>query len=291
VTAFAALALASVASAAPTPPFTQCPNVGADTSCHTLIEFNAKEQLKAFNDTTQGPYDNIEDTLLGVQNNSRVPLTQIKISGANIFGLDGDGLCAEAIVPKPSGCPFGPTGYEGPGTEFEILNPNEGFVKFTGNGLAPGASTYFSLEEPINLVCEEKTGGECKAAPPCTTVAGVGHFGPHSPEGTNLDNVLNTSGSPHGFELTAHELGIHLHLSALTKATCEITGETGGVKEGEFKGEGPGKVNGESGFTETFTFRIEGGVTFVSVKVEKEGTVVYEIVNQPLNKASKEHIA
>lgn len=160
--AAASLVFAASASASPspTPPFTQCPPVGLDTSCGTLIEINQEGAINGYNDPTQGPFDGIEDTLIGVQNNSREVVHSIKLTGSYIFGFDGDGLCTAS--PQPSGCPFGPTGYEGPGTSFETENYNEGNVVFIPEGLAPGASTYFSLEEPVRLSC---TGNSCKQIP------------------------------------------------------------------------------------------------------------------------------
>jgi hypothetical protein len=42
------------------------------------------------------------------------------------------------------------TTYEGPNTSFSIVDENHGTVNFTG-GLAPGASTYFSLKGPPSV--------------------------------------------------------------------------------------------------------------------------------------------
>src|SRR5205809_956961 len=60
----------------------------------------------------QGPYDGIEDTLIGVVNNSPNALTSLHITGTFIFGFDGDGEAAY------TGVAYGPTGYEGPDTSF-----------------------------------------------------------------------------------------------------------------------------------------------------------------------------
>jgi hypothetical protein len=135
----------ALVDAAPSPPFTQCPAVGADPSCKLLIYIDNTGAV-VLNNTALGPYDGIEDTLIGVQNDSGITITGFDISGSNIFGLDGDGLCN--VSPRPSGCPFGPTGYEGPGTSFTIANASNGAVHFTG-GLGTGNSAYFSLEEPL----------------------------------------------------------------------------------------------------------------------------------------------
>src|SRR5690348_10606399 len=102
----------------PTPPFTQCPAIGLDTSCAILIVFNADGTINILSDGTQGPFDGNDDTLIGVQNNSGISIPNMTISGNNIFGFDGDGLCASSISPRPASCPFGSTGYEGPNTSF-----------------------------------------------------------------------------------------------------------------------------------------------------------------------------
>src|ERR1017187_583690 len=181
----AMLALGSVASSsasAATPPFGQCPPVGADTSCGTLIVINADGSLSAFNDATQGPYDNIEDTLIGVVNNSSTSVSSLTLSGTGshgigIFEFDGDGMCSGAYSPAPPECPYGSTGYEGPGTSFTVTDGTHGKVEFTG-GLAPGASTYFSLEDAVTLECVKGTGGEeCGTSSLSTSLSGGGQSG------------------------------------------------------------------------------------------------------------------
>jgi len=167
LSAMMALVFAAPASAStPTPPFTQCPAVGLDTSCAILIVVEPGGSLVSYTDPSQGPFDGIEDTLIGVQNDSKSTVTGIALQGTTfpgIFEFDGDGLCSgfneggeEGFNPPPAGCPFGPTTYEGPGTSFTIVNGNEGEVNFTEGGLAPGKSTYFSLEGAISLTCEEE---------------------------------------------------------------------------------------------------------------------------------------
>jgi len=152
-------------ASAQVPPFTQCPPVGVDTSCAVLIVFNADGSRTTLVDPTQPPFDGIEDTLIGVQNNSTVSITMLGLSGTNIFGFDGDGLCATFISPRPGGCPYGPTGYEGRqtttpvastasgmGNTFTITNANNGTVNWGGGGIPPGGSAYFSLEGPTSSV-------------------------------------------------------------------------------------------------------------------------------------------
>ena len=137
----------------PMPPFTQCPPIGMSASCGVLIEFT-DTGTNIFVDPTVPPYDGVEDTLVGVLNDSsatvnNVTLAGVGVTGAPIFGFDGDGLCA-GFTGSPPGCPFGPTGYEGPNTSFSGISPDmtTGTVNFTG-GLAVGGSGYFSLEDKL----------------------------------------------------------------------------------------------------------------------------------------------
>jgi RHS repeat-associated protein len=137
--------------------FSQCPAIGNDTSCAVLVTVtDSGTQVQS--DASQGPFDGVEDTLIGVQNNSGGTIGSLVLSAnTDLFGFDGDGLCSGVnsggktpFYPPPTGCPFGSTRYEGPGTSFSNINPSAtgGVVNFT-SGLAPGASTYFSLEETL----------------------------------------------------------------------------------------------------------------------------------------------
>lgn len=136
------------AVAAPGVPFAECPAIGLDTSCGVLVQVT-DGATNIYNDPSQGPYDGSDDTLIGVVNNSSKPVSSLQLSSnTNLFGFDGDGLCTAS--PAPAGCPFGPTGYEGPGTTFSGVTPDAsgGTVSFT-TPLAPGATAYFSLEEAL----------------------------------------------------------------------------------------------------------------------------------------------
>lgn len=135
----------TVHAASPIPPFTQCPAVGASPSCAILVIFNADGTTSILTDPRVGPFDRVEDTLVGVQNNSGITVPNMRISGNDIFGFDGDGICSGRYSPAPAGCPFGPTRYEGPNTSFSVVDRSHGIVIFT-NGLASGTSAYFSLE-------------------------------------------------------------------------------------------------------------------------------------------------
>jgi RHS repeat-associated protein len=128
--------------------YSQCPQVGQSASCGVLVTIG-DSGTTVQTDSSVPPLDGIEDTLIGVQNNSSGTIGSLQLSSnTDLFGFDGDGLCV--VSPHPSGCPFGSTGYEGPGATFSNINPSStgGIVNFTG-GLAPGASAYFALEEAL----------------------------------------------------------------------------------------------------------------------------------------------
>ena len=156
----------SIAFALPPPPFTQCPPVGADASCAILLVVDSNGSLRVATDPSQGPYDQIEDTLIGVQNNSTKTVVSIPLKGAvPIFAFEADGICGTnpntglPFNPAPPGCSFGPTGYEGPGVSFSNISADatSGTVNFAG-GIPPGGSAYFSLEQRISTLCQALTG-------------------------------------------------------------------------------------------------------------------------------------
>jgi GDSL-like Lipase/Acylhydrolase family len=146
------LTVGTAGASSPAPPFGQCPAVGADTSCALLIHIEGNGQVGVLGDPTQGPFDGIEDTLIGVQNDSTASIASIPISATtekDLFGFDGDGLCSFEVA----GCPFGPTGYEGPGTSFTSISSDltSGLVTFSP-AVPPGGHAYFSLEEALATV-------------------------------------------------------------------------------------------------------------------------------------------
>lgn len=156
---------ATVANATPLSVTGVCPDVsgvsaqggggaGSATDCNLLITFGLGGSIT----TETGPqttYESIEDALIGVVNNSGNTLSSFNISGSNIFGFDGDGIDLYVAAlnggtsPEVAGNPD-TTGYGGPLGYFTITDANTGVVNFTG-GIANGATTYFSLEEPINI--------------------------------------------------------------------------------------------------------------------------------------------
>jgi hypothetical protein len=188
------------AGAQQAPPFTQCPAVGADKSCGYLITLTNGAAPAITQDMTVGPYENSEDVLIGVQNNSSQSIAALPLSsmGSTLFGFEADGICDPGVGPAAPGCqpvpgsPAGTTcgasgvscsfppppgepanyndappgssssatgtpwangdkqsGYEGPTSWFSNFSTDasSGTVNFSPP-LAPGTSTYFSLEQP-----------------------------------------------------------------------------------------------------------------------------------------------
>ena len=175
------------ANVAAAPQFTECPQVGADVGCQFLIDVTAGGTA-VLADSSQPPYENSEDALIGVKNDSSSPLSSIPLStpGSALFSFDGDGLCDNGTGPVPAGCQpvqgapagtaceqdngancaFPPApgqpgadpdpytgstqnGYEGPQNYYTNVSTDlASGVVNFSPALQPGQSTYFSLEEP-----------------------------------------------------------------------------------------------------------------------------------------------
>lgn len=137
-------------STAPTP-YAHTPDA-AGTGCNVVLTVNANGTVMVtLKDAS--PYDLTaggDDTLIGVVNNSSTPVSSVNLSGSNIFGFEGDGICTFTFVGS-SYCTASqrsgtdPGDYQGPTSTFTITNANTGTVNF-GPAVAAGGSTYFSLE-------------------------------------------------------------------------------------------------------------------------------------------------
>jgi hypothetical protein len=141
-----ALGTPGTSGAAPSP---TCPSVGSGQGCAYVITVNSDGTASVAPGTNPQSYDNSEDVMVGVLNNTSGVVPSVYVSGPSSFAFDTDGLCN--VSGAPTGCPFVPpggftsTGYEGPGTAFSVASPSDGTVVFT-TPLAPGATAYFSLE-------------------------------------------------------------------------------------------------------------------------------------------------
>ena len=166
------------------PPFNECPQIGDNTSCGLLITVTDSGISITGDPANAQPYEGVEDTLVGIVNNSSKPLYRIQLSSATtaIFGFDGDGICTVATggynpegvsmlgytgdsyctadqkngadPGQPQGIDPNGSDYQGPMNTFSNIftdsntGINVGEVDFTG-GLQPGKGTYFSLEESL----------------------------------------------------------------------------------------------------------------------------------------------
>ena len=220
VSAFALL----TATAARAQPFAQCPAVGADASCQYLLTVTNAGTTVA-QDSTQGPYESSDDSLLGVQDSSSRAISALPLSAPGLFSFEEDGLCDPGSGAVPAGCvpvpgsPAGTTcglqsfacsfpppageppnyteyfeggltpplpwpngdrqnGYEGPTSWFTVSagELNSGTVNFSPP-IAPGGSSYFSLEAPPGAG-SIKVGAPSNTAPGGTTPALPPAFGP-----------------------------------------------------------------------------------------------------------------
>ncbi|MDQ6944926.1 MAG: SGNH/GDSL hydrolase family protein [Actinomycetota bacterium] len=125
---------------------------------------NPDRSVSVYGDSSVTPYDGGDDTLVGVLNLSSAAVDAITVTGpgTGLGGLDGDGLCSFGVA----GCPFGPTGYEGPGTSLVTKPslPDDAETDFTG-GLAQNVFTYFSLEGALTSAQLKGREGHIGGAP------------------------------------------------------------------------------------------------------------------------------
>jgi hypothetical protein len=124
-----------------------CPSVGTGVGCAYVVTVNADNTATITKGAQPGPFDGQEDVMVGAVNNAAGVVSSVTLSGTDPFATDSDGLCKAGGA--PAGCPFGPTGYEGPGTAFAAImgGGSSGTVQFDP-ALSPGAGAYFSLESP-----------------------------------------------------------------------------------------------------------------------------------------------
>lgn len=132
------------AAGIPIAPFNECPAVGASPSCKVLLVLEPSGTVTVYDDSSVGDYDGGDDTLVGIVNDSSSAVGAVTVTGPGSYlsEFDGDGLCTFITCSWPN-----PTTYEGPSNTFvtDPSLPDSAEVDFTG-GLAPNASTYFSLE-------------------------------------------------------------------------------------------------------------------------------------------------
>jgi fused signal recognition particle receptor len=170
----AVLAATGPATGAPaavtSPPFTECPAVGASPSCGVLVVLNADGSTSLNVDPGSAtPFDGSDGITVGVLNNSGRTISSVSLtSNLGLFGFDGGGMCSGTFPPPtPTGCPFdsnvSDTGsdFAGPGITFSGISgtpATSGVVAFaascsgglsctpTPGGLTSGNTAFLSLE-------------------------------------------------------------------------------------------------------------------------------------------------
>jgi len=148
-----------------TSPFPHPPDP-TGTGCNVVITI-AANGTASVQVTDSTPYEESEDVLVGVKNNSTSTVPSIGLTGSDIFGFDGDGICTYTFVGS-SYCTTAqkagtdPQDYQGPTSTFAIPTPpNTGTVNFSPAIAANGGTAYFSLEgvPTVSLTVTVTTGG------------------------------------------------------------------------------------------------------------------------------------
>ncbi|HYM32705.1 MAG TPA: hypothetical protein VEU47_15485, partial [Candidatus Cybelea sp.] len=149
----ASIAVSSYAGLGASPAHaTLCPSNGTmfneNGTCDIVITFKAGGGVTT-NVTGKGPYDGSDDQLVGVVNNSGATITGFHLTGTNIGGFDGDGICASRFTLTCNNAADS-TGYGGPKATFSNNTGNALDVTFAG-GIADGTTQFFSLEAPASI--------------------------------------------------------------------------------------------------------------------------------------------
>jgi uncharacterized repeat protein (TIGR01451 family) len=132
-------------------------NGQANEGCTVLITIGADLSVTITAPNTAPSYDiGADDNMVGVVNNSGQAITSLQLSSATvpIFSFDGDGVCGgppgwtfSALGPQPN-CAgaLDPHRYGQGAITFTVTNPYSGSVNFGNGGVAPGTTTFYSLE-------------------------------------------------------------------------------------------------------------------------------------------------
>jgi Big-like domain-containing protein len=190
-------------AATPTPPFAECPAIGLDSSCGLLIDLT-NSGATVLQDTTQGTFDGQDDTLIGIVNNSTVPVSSLPVASSteDIMGFDGDGACdnpnstsgialSAAVAAACAQNTVDTTTYGGPDAYFTGYSASNDYMSGIVNfitPLAPGASTWFSLEEALSAASFVVPGTIVLTPPSATTGVGAND--------TVTATVDNSTGAP-----------------------------------------------------------------------------------------------
>ena len=184
LTFFGACLAASAGSVCPAAtganPFPHPPDP-TGTGCNVVITIAANGAASTQLIDTTG-YEDSEDVLVGVVNNSGTSVTQLSLTGTAIFGFDADGICIYTFVGS-SYCTTSqiqgndPGDYQGPTSTFAITNANSGSVNFSPAIAAHGGTTYFSLEGTPTASLQITVTGGPTPTPTTATAPTLGEWG------------------------------------------------------------------------------------------------------------------
>jgi hypothetical protein len=181
------------------PDFTPTGPAGADgfaasAGCGQLLTINS-DLTVTFSTTGVGPFDGDEDTLVGIINNSSLTVLSLHLNSGTFvdpagsitrgsFSLEGDGICtkittaAESVYNNNS-CSqdaidtgTDPDDYSGMNVTFSNITGTfmtDADVLFV-NGIAAGASTWFSVEGALTLTGSNVTQDNPSGAPEPGTI-------------------------------------------------------------------------------------------------------------------------
>jgi len=162
-------------------PFPHSPD-NAATGCNVVITIAANGSVTTVvTDTTA--YENSEDVLVGVVNNSASSVASLALTGSGVFGFEGDGICIYTFVGSGY-CTASqiagtdPGDYQGPTSTFAITDASTGTVNFAPAIPANGGMSYFSLEgaptASLGVVVGPGGGTPSAPAPSSITLLAVG---------------------------------------------------------------------------------------------------------------------
>ncbi len=221
-----------------TPQFTECPQVGADTGCQFLIDITAGG-TQVLQDTTQPPYENSEDALIGVKNDSSSPLSSIPIStpGSDVFGFEADGICDNGVGPVPADCQqltLNSGGFAAAGTP---CDPTAGACATPQPSGQPGPDAdaytgtnrngYEGLGTFYTNVSVDTSSGTVNFSPAIPANGGTAYFSLEEPPSAN---AINVGSMPVGVGLSAPPT-----VTATTAAFVGIVNPNGSATTAQFQ--------------------------------------------------------
>ncbi|MGN6867323.1 MAG: hypothetical protein ACTHMY_02850 [Solirubrobacteraceae bacterium] len=249
------------ATVAPAPQFTECPPVGADFGCQFLIDVTSGGTT-ILQDTNQGPYENAEDALIGIKNDSSSPISSIPISvpGSDVFGFEQDGLCDPGFGPVPADCQqltLDSGGTPAPGTPCDPTAgacatpqppgqtaPDAGAYTGTTRNGYEGPGTFYTN---VSTDTSSGTVNFSPAVPP----GGSTYFSLEEPPSAN---ALNVGSTPIGAGLTAPPT-----VTATSASFVAVVNPNGAATTAQFQFSLDPRYSALAAFTQTTALQSVGG--------------------------------